>query len=164
MFLNSLSWPAQFHAKKYLPTDSASLGVGQARTDSASLRFVSVMMTSHRGAPDSPLTPGGVESSVSYRRRPLRESLDIRALPPGRRPRPSGERQKGVTGRFPERRAEPTFLADEMSAPADFQVNDAVSEERTSGRSDALSVRKYLTALPLAPRTPRPTRTQWGGP
>jgi hypothetical protein len=46
-----------------------------------------------------------------------------------------------MTGRFPERRAEPTFLADEMSAPADFQVNDAVSEERTSGRSDALSVR-----------------------
>ena len=28
-----------------------------------------------------------------------------------------------------------------MSAPADLQVNDAVSEERTSGRSDALSVR-----------------------
>ena len=99
------------------------------------------MMSSHRGAPDSPLTPGGVESSVSYGRRPLRESLDIRALPPSRRPRPSGERQTGVTGRFPERRAEPTFLADEMSAPADFQVNDAVSEERTSGRSNALSVR-----------------------
>ena len=52
-----------------------------------------------------------------------------------------------MTGRFPERRAEPTFLADEMSAPADFQVNDAVSEERTSGRSDALSVRKVEYTL-----------------
>ena len=139
------------HHRRYLPTDSASLRFfrhaslrfGQARTDSASLRFVSGMMSSHRGATDIPLTPGGVESSVSYGRRPLRESLDIRALPPSRRPRPSGERQTGVTGRLPERRAEPTFLADEMSAPADFQVNDAVSEERTSGRSDALSVRSY---------------------
>ena len=99
------------------------------------------MKSSHRGAPASPLTPSGVESSVSHGRRPLRESLDIRALPPSRRPRPSRERQTGVTGRFPVRRAEPTFLADEMSAPADFQVNDAVSEERTSGRSNALSVR-----------------------
>ena len=128
-------------AHRFAFFDSPSLRFGQARTDSASLRFVSGMMSSHRGAPDSPLTPGGVESSVSYGRRPLRESLDIRALPPSRRPRPSGERQTGVTGRFAERRAEPTFLADEMSAPADFQVNDAVSEERTSGRSDALSVR-----------------------
>src|SRR5208283_4121869 len=66
----------------------------------------------------------------------------VGAFPPSRRPRPSRERQTGVTSRFPVRRAEPTFLADEMSAPADFQVNDAVSEERTSGRSDALSVRK----------------------
>ena len=130
-------------AHRFAFSDSASLRVGQARTDSASLRFVSVM-SSHHGAPDSPLTPGGVESSVSYDRRPLRESLNIRALPPSRRPRPSGERQTGVTGRFPERRAEPTFLADEMSAPADLQVNDAVSEERTSGRSDALSVRTCL--------------------
>ena len=108
--------------------DPCHQGHSYVPTDSASLRFVSVMMSSHRGAPDSPLTPGDVESSVSYGRRPLRESLDIRALPPGRQPRPSGERQTGVTGRFPERRAEPTFLADEMSAPADFQVNDAVSE------------------------------------
>ena len=130
-------------AQRFAFSDNASLRVGQARTDSASLRFVSVMMSSHHGAPDSPLTPGGVESSVSYDRRPLRESLNIRALPPSRRPRPSGERQTGVTGRFPERRAKPTFLADEMSAPADLQVNDAVSEERTSGRSDALSVRSY---------------------
>ena len=130
-------------AHRFAFSDSASLRVGQARTDIASLRFVSVMMSSHRGAPDSPLTPGGVESSVSYGRRPLRESLNIRALPPSRRPRSSGERQTGVTGRFPERRAGPTFLADEMSAPADFQVSDAVSEERTSGRSDALSVRTY---------------------
>ena len=134
-------------AHRFAFSDSASLRFGQARTDSASLRFVSGMMSSHRGAPDSPLTPGGVESSVSYGRRPLRESLDIRALPPSRRPRPSGERQTGVTGRFPERRAEPTFLADEMSAPADFQVNDAVSEERTSGRSDALSVRSMQWEL-----------------
>ena len=134
-------------AHRFAFSDSASLRVGQARTDSASLRFVSVMMSSHHGAPDSPLTPGGVESSVSYDRRPLRESLNIRALPPSRRPRPSGERQTGVTGRFPERRAEPTFLADEMSAPADFQVNDAVSEERTSGRSDALSVRIERTTI-----------------
>ncbi len=122
-------------------SDSASLRARQTRADSASHRFVPVMMSSHCGAPDSPLTPGGVESLVSYGRRPLRESLDIRALPPSRRSRPSRERQTGVTGRFPVRRAEPTFLADEMSAPADFQVSDAVSEERTSGRSDALSVR-----------------------
>ena len=128
-------------AHRFAFSDSASLRVRQTRADSASLRFVPVMMSSHRGAPDSPLAPGGVESSVSYGRRPLRESLDIRALPPSRRPRPSRERQTGVTNRFPERRAEPTFLADEMSAPADLQVNDAVSEERTSGRSDALSVR-----------------------
>jgi hypothetical protein len=134
-------------AHRFAFSDSASLRVGQARTDSASLRFVSVMMSSHHGAPDSPLTPGGVESSVSYDRRPLRESLNIRALPPSRRPRPSGERQTGVTGLFPERRAEPTFLADEMSAPADLQVNDAVSEERTSGRSDALSVRSQFPGI-----------------
>ena len=129
-------------AHRFAFSDSASLRFGQVRTDSASLRFVSGMMSSHRGAPDSPLTPGGVESSVSYGRRPLRESLNIRALPPSRRLRPSRERQTGVTGRFPVRRAGPTFLADEMSAPADFQVSDAVSEERTSGRSDALSVRR----------------------
>ena len=117
------------------------------------------MKSSHRGAPASPLTPSGVESSVSHGRRPLRESLDIRALPPSRRPRPSRERQTGVTGRFPVRRAEPTFLADEMSAPADFQVNDAVSEERTSGRSNALSVRThaYDTSGP-DPCPPRPMR------
>ena len=130
-------------AHRFAFSDSASLRVGQTRADSASLRFVPVMMSSHRGAPASPLTLGGVESSVSHGRRPLRESLDIRTLPPSRRPRPSRERQTGVTGRFPVRRAEPTFLADEMSAPADFLVNDAVSEERTSGRSDALSVRSY---------------------
>ena len=128
-------------AHRFAFSDSASLRVGQTRADGASLRFVPVMMSSHRGAPASPLTLGGVESSVSHGRRPLRESLDIRTLPPSRRPRPSRERQTGVTGRFPVRRAEPTFLADEMSAPADFLVNDAVSEERTSGRSDALSVR-----------------------
>ena len=128
-------------AHRFAFSDSASLRVGQTRADSASLRLVPVMKSSHRGAPASPLTPSGVESSVSHGRRPLRESLDIRALPPSRRPRPSRERQTGVTGRFPVRRAEPTFLADEMSAPADFQVNDAVSEERTSGRSNALSVR-----------------------
>ena len=130
-------------AHRFAFSNGASLRVGQTRADSASLRFVPVMMSSRRGAPASPLTPGGVESSVSHGRRPLRESLDIRALPPSRRLRPSRERQTGVTGRFLVRRAEPTFLADEMSAPADFQVNDAVSEERTSGRSDALSVRTY---------------------
>ena len=135
-------------AHRFAFSDSASLRVGQTRADSASLRLVPVMKSSHRGAPASPLTPSGVESSVSHGRRPLRESLDIRALPPSRRPRPSRERQTGVTGRFPVRRAEPTFLADEMSAPADFQVNDAVSEERTSGRSNALSVRTiYTTCL-----------------
>ena len=120
--------PVRSHDLRRPLVDPCHQGHSYVPTDSASLRFVSVMMSSHRGAPDSPLTPGDVESSVSYGRRPLRESLDIRALPPGRRPRPSGERQTGVTGRFPERRAEPTFLADEMSAPADFQVNDAVSE------------------------------------
>ena len=120
--------PVRSHDLRRPLEDPCHRGHSYVPTDSASLRFVSVMMSSHRGAPDSPLTPGDVESSVSYGRRPLRESLDIRALPPGRRPRPSGERQTGVTGRFPERRAEPTFLADEMSAPADFQVNDAVSE------------------------------------
>ena len=133
-------------AHRFAFSDSASLRVGQTRADSASLRLVPVMKSSHRGAPASPLTPSGVESSVSHGRRPLRESLDIRALPPSRRPRPSRERQTGVTGRFPVRRAEPTFLADEMSAPADFQVNDAVSEERTSGRSNALSVRNFPCA------------------
>ena len=65
-------------AHRFAFSDNASLRVGQARTDSASLRFVSVMMSSYHGAPDSPLTPGGVESSVSYDRRPLQESLNIR--------------------------------------------------------------------------------------
>ena len=97
-------------AHRFVFSDSASLRVGQTRADSASLRLVPVMKSSHRGAPASPLTPSGVESSVSHGRRPLRESLDIRALPPSRRPRPSRERQTGVTGRFPVRRAEPTFL------------------------------------------------------
>ena len=141
-------------AHRFAFSDSASLRVGQTRADSASLRLVPVMKSSHRGAPASPLTPSGVESSVSHGRRPLRESLDIRALPPSRRPRPSRERQTGVTGRFPVRRAEPTFLADEMSAPADFQVNDAVSEERTSGRSNALSVRKIRLAQENGGTTP----------
>ena len=136
-------WRANRQRIASLFPTAPSLRPRQTRADSASLRFVPVMMSSHRGAPDSPLTPGGVESSVSYGRRPLRESPDIRALPSSRRPRPSRERQTGVTGRFPVRRAEPTFLADEMSAPADFQVSDAVSEERTSGRSDALSVRNW---------------------
>ena len=156
-------------AHRFAFSDSAWLRVGQTRADSASLRLVPVMKSSHRGAPASPLTPSGVESSVSHGRRPLRESLDIRALPPSRRPRPSRERQTGVTGRFPVRRAEPTFLADEMSAPADFQVNDAVSEERTSGRSNA-DCRFALYTRPASTRTrcapvgqtcdPRPTSAQ----
>ena len=139
-------------AHRFAFSDSASLRVGQTRADSASLRLVPVMKSSHRGAPASPLTPSGVESSVSHGRRPLRESLDIRALPPSRRPRPSRERQTGVTGRFPVRRAEPTFLADEMSAPADFQVNDAVTEERTSGRSNAANRQRIASFFPTAHR------------
>ena len=101
---------ANRQAHRFVFSTRASLRVGQTRADGASLRLVPVMKSSHRGAPASPLTPSGVESSVSHGRRPLRESLDIRALPPSRRPRPSRERQTGVTGRFPVRRAEPTFL------------------------------------------------------